>query len=624
MRPDGKPDHDWQERYRALVTTPEAAVREIRAGQRVFLGTGCAQPEALVQALCARSQELADTEIVHLLTVGDAPYAQESLSHNFSVNSFFIAPNVRDTIQHGLGDYTPILLSDIPELFSSGRLPLDAALIQVSPPDEEGFCSLGVSVDIVKSAAENAQVVIAEVNPCMPRTLGNSFLHVFDLDWLVPVDRPLPEIPQPEQTPETLAIGEHVASLVEDGATIEMGIGRVPQAVLAALADKKDLGIHTEMLTDALIPLIESGAVNGARKTIDRGKVVASFCLGTRRLYDFIDNNPLFSFHPTEYVNDLFIIGQQERMVSINVALEVDVTGQVCADSLGTQFYSGIGGQPDFNRGAARSRGGKAIIALPSTARDGAVSRIVTRLSPGAGVVTTRGDVHYVVTEHGVAYLHGKSIQERVLALISIAHPDFREGLLKEAIDCRYVRPELAEIGGKIVVAPKELRTTAVLEDGIQINLRPVHPTDEPKVRELFYGLSTRSLYTRFMGGVRWVSHRQLQRFVYVDHRNVACIVATLPAADGDEIIASAGYYLDPKTNRAEVDFVVKDAWQGKGIGGHLFRHLTAIARRNGLSGFTAEVLFDNKPMQALLRNSGLKTTARLEDGVYHFELDFG
>lgn len=616
-------DPQWQERYADMIATAQEAVAVVQPGQRVFVGTGCAQPLELVNALVARSNELVDTEIVHLLTLGEAPYAEKSLTTHFSVNSFFIASNVRDIIQRGMGDYTPIFLSDIPRLFDSGRLPLDVALIQVTPPDATGMCSLGVSVDIVKSAAENARVVIAQVNPKMPRTLGDSMLHVLDFDYLVPSDAAIIEEPPPEPGAATREIGEYVAALVEDGSTIELGIGEIPQAVLEFLKDKKELGIHTEMFTDAIIDLVESGAITGDRKTLDRGRVVASFVMGTKRLYDYIDNNPTFAFHPTEYVNDPFVIAQQHKMVAINVALEVDLTGQVCADSLGSKFYSGIGGQLDFNRGAARSHGGKAIIAMPSTARGGSVSRIVCHLSPGAGVVTTRGDVHYVVTEYGVAYLHGKSVQERALALMSIAHPKFREKLLREAMDAKYVRAELADFANKIVVGPKDIRTTFLLDDGMQITVRPVHPTDEPRVRELFYNLSQESLYTRFMSRMKWVPRKQMQEFVFIDHRNEVCIVATIPDSDGEDIIAMGGYYLDHRTNRAEVAFLVSDNFQSRHIGGFLLKHLTNIARRNGIAGFTAEVLDVNKPMQSVFQASGMKVRSQLRQGVYSYEMDF-
>jgi acyl-CoA hydrolase/GNAT superfamily N-acetyltransferase len=616
-------DTDWTTRYADMLATPAQAVRRIRPGQRVFIGTGCGQPLDLVHALTARGGELADTEILHLLTLGDAPYAVRELAQCFRVNSFFIADNVRDLIQEGLGDYTPIFLSDIPRLFSSGQVPLDAALIQVSPPDARGMCSLGISVDIVKSAAENARLVIAQVNPRMPRTLGDSMLHVYDLDVLVPVDTPLIEVQPPAPDDDTRRIGEFVAALVEDGSTVEFGIGQIPQAVIEFLREKHELGIHTEMFTDAIIDLIESGAVTGAHKTLDRNRVVASFCMGTRRLYDYIDGNPAFSFHPTEYVNDPVVIGQQHKQVAINVALEVDLTGQVCADSLGTQFYSGIGGQVDFNRGAARSRGGKAIIALPSTARHGTVSRIVTRLSPGAGVVTTRGDVHYVVTEFGTAYLHGKSVQERAMALISIAHPDFRATLLEEAVEARYVRRELADVGGKIVVGPPEFRTSHVLRDGTQINFRPIHPTDEPNLRDLFYALSQETIYYRFMSHMKHVPRKEIQNFVYINHRSDVAIVGTVPEAHGDEIVAIGRYYLNEKTNLAEVAFVVRDNWQNRGIGTFLLNYLSELARRNGIGGFTAEVLRENRAMQRVFNKCPFKVTSVPNDDVTSFRMEF-
>jgi len=625
MNPSHQPsyDPDWRQKYHGMIATPAEAVKHVKPGQRIFIGTGCAQPAQLVSALVARSGELADTEIVHLLTFGDAPYAEKQLVEHFRVNSFFIAENVRDIIQQGFGDYTPIFLSDIPRLFASGQLPLDVALIQVTPPDERGMCSLGISVDIVKSAAENAGLVIAQLNARMPRTLGDTLLHVHDLDVLVPADEPLYEVHPPLPTEVTRRIGQHVASLIEDGSTIEVGIGQIPQAVLEYLRDKKDLGIHTEMFTDTLIDMIECGAVTGRRKSIDRGKIVASFCLGTQKLYDYVDGNNLFSFRPTEYVNDPFVISQQAKMVAINVALEVDLTGQVCADSLGTRFFSGIGGQVDFNRGAARSLGGKAIIALPSTAQDGRVSRIVSRLSPGAGVVTTRGDVHYLVTEYGVAYLHGKSVQERALALITIAHPDYREKLLEEAIECKYVRQELAEVEGRVRVLAPELKTSMLLDDGTQINLRPIQPTDEPLIKDLFYALSEHTVYYRFASHLKRLPQKQIRDFVYIDHRHDVAIAATLPAPHGEDIIAIGRYYLDERTNRAEVAFVVRDEWQDRGIGTFLLKYLITLARRAGIAGFTAEVLKENKPMMTVMNKSGCKVRSILREGAYSVQLDF-
>ncbi len=629
-------DTDWQNKYSDMIMTADNAVAQIRPGQRVFIGSGVAQPLHLIQALVARHSELADTQVVSSLTLGDAPYAYKELADYFSVNTFFVSANVRNMIQEGYGDYTPLSFSDIPDLLASGEMPIDVALIQVTPPDLQGRCSLGVSVDFVKAATANAGFVVAQVNPQMPWTSGDSLVNVLDLDVLVPVDEPLIETSYAgfiddvqtgawasDARAIAQSIGEHIASLVEDGSTVEVGIGRIPHAVISLLKDKKDLGIHTEMITDEIIPLVETGVITGNQKSMDRGKIVTSFAMGTKKLYDFVDNNPAFSFNPTEYVNNPFIIGQQNKMVAINTALEVDLTGQVCSDSLGTRFYSGIGGQADFNQGAGLSDGGRAIIALPSTAEGGKVSRIVPTLQPGAGVVTTRGAVHYVVTEYGVAYLHGKSIQERAMALITIAHPDFREELLAKAIEYKWLRPELADVEGRFFVGPKELRTTMLLDDGTLISFRAMNPTDEPATRDLFYSLSQETIYYRYMSHMKRIPRKQLQNFVYIDHRNEVAILGTIPEAHGEEIIAIGRYYLDQKTNRAEVAFVVRDDWQRRGIGSFIMKHLANIAKRNGIAGFTAEVMRDNKAMQAVVNHSGMKVTSKLNDGVFHYEMNF-
>ncbi len=622
-------DGDWQKKYSDMITTSAGALARLRPGQRVFVATGCAEPLALVSAMTDRAGQLADVEIIQLITKGDAPYADKRLADCFTINSFFIGSNVRDMIQEGLGNYTPILMSDVPRLLHSGRLPLDVALIQVTPPDSRGKVSLGISVDIVRSAAENASLVIAQVNPHMPWTHGDSLLDINDLDLLVPVDAPLIERLSHPPHEVSKKIGREVAALIPDGATVEFGLGRVPgvgripQAVMDFLHDKKDLGIHTEMISDSIIGLLESGAVTGARKTIDRGRITTSFCMGTKKLYDYVDDNPLFRFRPTEYVNDSNIIGKQQRMVSINMALEIDLTGQVCSDSVAGRFYSGIGGQVDFNRGAARSDGGRAVITMPSTDKDGR-SRIVTTLEPGSGVVISRGTVHYVVTEYGTAFLHGKSIQERVMALISIAHPDFREQLFQEAVEARYLRPELAGLGNRFMVPGEEsMRTSFLLDDGTQVSFRSILPTDEPHMRDLLYNLSQETIYYRFMSRQQRFTHRQILDFVYIDHRRDVAIVGTVPEAHGEEIIAVGRYYLNSRNNRAEVAFVVRDGWQNKGIGSFMFRHLIAIARRNGIAGFTAEVLRDNYRMQAIFNHSGYRVQSRLEDEVYSFVIDF-
>jgi acyl-CoA hydrolase len=416
------------------------AVSAVRSGDRVYIHPGCAEPEILVDALVARADELLGVEIVHLMTMGAAGYVAPGMERHFRHNSLFTGANVRSAIHAGRADFTPIFLSEVPRLFTERLLPIDVALIQVSPPDEHGFMSFGVGVDCTKAAAESARTVIAQVNPRMPRTLGDSFIHRSKIHHLVHHESPLLELP-PDNIggPEAQAIGVHVAELIEDGSTLQTGIGAIPDAVLDNLRSKRDLGMHTEMFSDGIVRLVEAGVVNNERKTLHRGKIVASFMLGTRTLYQFVDNNPLIELHPSDYVNDPFVISRHERMVAINSALQVDLTGQVCADSLGHRNYSGFGGQLDFIRGAARSRSGKAIIALPATARGGTISRLVPVLSPGSGVTTTRADVHYVVTEHGVAHLFGRTIRERARALIAIADPRFRDELRAEAAKLNYL-----------------------------------------------------------------------------------------------------------------------------------------------------------------------------------------
>lgn len=621
-------DPDWRQRYRAMTVTAKEAVARLQPGQRVFIGTGCAEPVELVQALVERANELSDLEIIHLLTKGEAPYAVPELANCFRVNSFFIGHNVRGQIQQGQGDYTPIMLSDLPRLFNSGRMPIDAALIQVTPPDRHGRVNLGISVDIVKSAAENASLVIALVNEKMPFTFGDSMLDINDLDILVPTNTPLLERPSKPTHAATDIIARHIAALIEDGSTIQFGmgripgVGRIPQAVMNFLKDKHDLGIHTEMLSDSVIALLQSGAVTGRNKCIDRGKIVVSFCMGTQKLYDLVDRNPAFCFKPSDYVNDPYIISRNEKMVSINMAMEIDLTGQVCTDSAGEKFYSGIGGQIDFNRGAARSKDGKPIIVI-SALDEHKHSRILTRLSPGAGVGITRADVHYVVTEYGVAYLHGKTVQDRALALISIAHPDFREQLFREAIEANLIRREHADVEGGFVITSTGKQKTITLDDGVQITLRPVKPTDEQGIKNLVYALSQETLYYRFMTHSKRFGAKQILDFVYVDHRKNVAIVATVPEVQGEEIVGAGRYFLDERSNRAEIAFVVRDEWQGRGIGSMLFNYLVTIARQSGIAGFTAEVLRDNLKMQNILNKSGLKVTQHLEDDIYCFTLDF-
>jgi acetyl-CoA hydrolase len=423
----------WLEKYLEKRRTAEEAVKAIRSGDCVYIHPGCAEPEQLVKTMVARADELRKVKVIHILTRGIADYVRPEMSESFRHVALFSGANVRDAINEGRADFVPVFLSEIESLFSRGALPIDIALIHVSPPDEHGFCSFGAGVDTTKTAAECARTVIAQVNPKMPRTLGDSFIHLNKIHQIVEVNDDLLEFPMGTISDIAMRIGRHIADLIEDGSTLQLGIGEIPDAVLNYLTEKKHLGIHSEMVSDGVIDLIDKGIITNERKTLHPGKILIGFVLGTRRLFEYINNNPVFEFHPSQYINDPFVISRNDKQVAINSAIEVDLTGQVCADSIGYSFYSGIGGQVDFVRGSARSKGGKPIIALRSTAVNDTFSRIVPHLKQGAGVVTTRGDVHYVVTEFGVAYLHGKTVRERCRSLINIAHPKFREELERNA-----------------------------------------------------------------------------------------------------------------------------------------------------------------------------------------------
>ncbi len=429
----------WRSKYNEKVVTADEAVRVIKSGDNIIVQPGCAAPLELIRAMVRRKDELYGVNIYHILIVGDLPYTQPGMEKHFKHKAFFIGANTRQAVNEGRAEFIPIPLSEVTLLFKRGIIEADVALINVSPPDEHGFCSYGIDVGNIKTPAEKAKVVIAQINREMPRGLGNSFIHINKIDYIVEHTEPLMELPQvdPNATPAQLEvyekIGLYIAEMIEDGSTLQMGIGAIPDAVMKNLRGKKDLGIHTEMFSDGIVDLVEEGVITGEKKTLHPGKIIAGFVLGTKKAFNYIDNNPVFEFHPQEYVNNPFVISQNKKMVAINSAIEIDLTGQVCADSLGTKLYSGIGGQLDFIRGAAHSEGGKPIIALPSTTKDLKYSRIVPTLKPGAGVVTTRGDVHYVVTEYGVAHLFGKSIQERARALINIAHPKFRDELTEFA-----------------------------------------------------------------------------------------------------------------------------------------------------------------------------------------------
>lgn len=431
----------WQSIYQSKITTAEEAIRAVKSGDRVFLTGNCSIPKVLLAALVDYAPEVEDVEITHALTLGSSDYVADGMEDHVRVNTMFIGANVRKAVQEGRADFTPVFLSEFTLLFKQGFLPLDVALVHLSPPDEHGFCSFGVESGLTKTPAESAHIIVAEVNQQMPRTLGDTFIHVSKIDYVVSVDYPLMEMPMSEGEPSELAqeIAGHIAQLIPDEATMQMGIGAIPDAVLGYLYDKTDLGVHTELFSDGVIDLVEAGVINNARKTLHQGKITAGFVIGTRRLYEFIHDNPIIELHRTEYVNDPFVIAQNDRQVAINSAIEIDLTGQVCADSIGPKLYSGVGGQLDFIYGASRSKDGVPVIALPATAKDGKISRIVPLLKQGAGVVTTRNHVRYVVTEYGVADLYGKTIRQRARLLINIAAPEFRDQLAHAARRLHYL-----------------------------------------------------------------------------------------------------------------------------------------------------------------------------------------
>jgi acyl-CoA hydrolase/ribosomal protein S18 acetylase RimI-like enzyme len=608
----------WQDRYREKIATADEAVGLVLPGRRILVGSGAAEPVRLVEALVGRALTLDDNEVVHLLTLGPAPYVKPELGPHLRHSAFFIGENVRQAVADGRADYIPVFLSEIPSLIRSRRIRIDVALIQVSPPDAHGYVSLGVSVDIVRAAVDTAALVLAEVNPHMPRTLGDSFIHVSALAKLVPVDDPLHERAPEPLDEESREIGRLVASLIPDGATLQTGIGRIPDAVLAALSHRHDLGVHTEMLSDGIMALAEAGVITGRRKTLLPGKMVTSFVMGSRKLYEWVHDHPGVELRPSEFTNDPVTIARNDRMISINSALEVDLTGQVAADTLGGRFYSGIGGQVDFIRGAAKSRDGKAIIALRSTARDGKVSRIRPAFGEGAGIVTSRGDVRYVVTEFGIAELWGKTIRERARALIAIAHPDFRGELTDQAKARHYVFPDQAIPSARY---PWKEARTEKLPNGDELMVRPIALADERAVQDLLYRLSDESAYKRFFAYRKRHPHEEILELVDLDYENNMGLVACAPAT-GD-VIAMARYDLDGATRLGDIAFVVRDDWQRRGVGSLLMKRMIEVARARGVAGFQADVLASNKVMLAVFHKSGLHFEGSIEGGIYHLEARF-
>jgi acyl-CoA hydrolase/GNAT superfamily N-acetyltransferase len=607
---------------------PEAAIfSRIHRGDTIFISTGCGEPQYLVGALIdyvkSHPNAFFDAEVFHVWTLGVAPYTDEKFKRNFRHNSFFIGNNTRAAVNQGLADYSPIFLSQIPRLFHLKRVPVDVALIQTSSPDKHGYMSLGVSVDITKAATENASLVIAQVNANMPRVHGDGFIHITDVDFILPYDEPLLEYQASVDDDVAQRIGKYVSRLIEDGDTIQVGYGSIPNAILSNLVDKKHLGVHTELLSDGIVELIQKGVIDNSRKSLNRGKTIATFCMGRRETYEFIHDNPSVEFRTVDYTNNPLIIAQHENMTAINSALEVDLTGQATAESIGKVFYSGIGGQADFMRGAVLARNGKTILTLPSTAERGTISRITPFLKEGAGVTLNRGDIHYVVTEYGIAYLHGKNIRERAMELIAIAHPKFRPSLIQEAKQLNLIYKDQAFMPGKRGEYPEDLETYRTTKAGLEIQLRPVKISDEPLLKDFFYSLSDRSLYRRFISVRKDMPHEMLQDFVVIDYTKEMVILAVIGEEDREKVIGVGQYAIDAMTHSAEVAFVVRDDYQRKGIGRELLSYLTYLAKKQGLLGFTAEVLIENTPMLHLFESMGFDIQRRSNEGVYELRMAF-
>jgi len=617
----------WKERFPEKFVTPDQAFSHIHRGDRIFVGTGCGKPQFLVEEMVRYVKDhpkaFFDAEVLHVWTLGVAPYVHEEFKRNFRHNAFFISANTREEVNQGLADYTAIFLSQVPDLFYRRVVPIDVALVQVSPPDRYGYMSLGISVDIGRAAVDTAGCVICQVNSQMPRVHGDSFIHIDDVDCIIPHDEPLLEYES--EVPDEIAhrIGRYVARLVEDGSTIQVGYGRIPNAVLANLSEKEHLGVHTELLSDGIVELMKQGVIDNSRKSLDRNKTVASFSMGHRETYEYLSDNPAVEFRPVQYTNDPMIIARQERMTAINTALSIDLTGQATAESIGRVFYSGIGGQADFMRGAVLAPKGKSILVLESTAKGGEVSRIVPILPEGTGVTLTRGDVHYVVTEYGIAYLHGKNVRERAMELIGIAHPKFRPWLLREAKGLNLIYKDQAYVPGERGQYPEELETYRTTKAGLEITLRPVKLSDEPLLKDFFYSLSDQSIYKRFISARTDMPHERLQEFAVIDYTREMVILAVIGEPGQERVIGLGQYGIDETTHTAEVALVVRDDYQNKGIGTELLKYLTYLAKRQGLLGFTAEVLVGNQPMMHLFEKAGFAIEKRREAGVYELRMLF-
>lgn len=623
-----KEQFKYLSKYKDKQVSKEEAISEfIKPANRIFIDSGCSEPVELTKELIKQGPNLPDVEIFHFLSLSDLDYYEPigGIEDLFRHNALFIGKSLRKYIKSGQADYTPMLLSEIPRLFKSGQIHLDTALIQVSPPDKYGFCSFGINVDIVKPLAESADRVVAEINPRMPRTLGDSFINMDEIDAFVPIEHDIIEFGYGEIDENARKIADFVSSLVEDESTIQMGIGEIPNAVTEKLSEKKNLGIHSEVFSDGIVDLVEEGVVTCKKKTLHKDKIICSFVMGSQRLYDFVDDNPMVEFHPCDYCNDPYIISQNNKQVAINAALSVDLTGQVNSDSLGHKFYSGIGGQVDFIRGAGRCKNGKPIMVLPSTAtlaNGERVSRIVSQLQPGSGVVVTRGDVHYVVTEWGIAYLFGKSVRERVLEMINIAHPDFREELLEHAKEWNYIYSDQKlprSVEGRISVYPGKYETELELDNGKTIFMRPIKSTDERMLQELHYSLDKQDRYFRFFSPVQDFRHKKMQPMVNIDYQRNFILVCI----HEKQIIAVGGFFKTSDPSVGELAFITHEDWRGLGITKFLLEYLVQIGRELNYRAFSGSILLENKAMLHIINKAGYSLEFKsIEGGVYEFIMD--
>ncbi len=619
----------FKKEYPQKFASEKVIFSNIQAGARIFIGTACGEPQYLVKALIkyveSNPKAFFDTEILHVWTLGVAPYTDEKFQSNFRHNSFFVGNNTREVVNKGLADYTPVFLSQVPALFRSGIIPIDVALVQTSLPDRHGYLSLGISVDIVKTAVQKAPLVIVQVNSEMPRVHGDSFIHIEDVDYILPHDEPLLEYEA--SVPDDIAdcIGKYVAEIVEDGDTIQVGYGSLPNAILTNLYHKKNLGVHTELLGDGIVSLMKKGVVNNFRKSVDCGKTMASFCMGKKDTYDFVRDNPAIEFRGIDYTNNPLVISNIKNIVAINSVLEMDLTGQATAESLGKTLYSGIGGQADFIRGASLAPGGKAVIALQSTTEGGEKSRIVPYLMEGASSTLTRGDIAYVVTEYGRAYLHGKNMRERAMDLISIAHPKFRAWLIEEAKKRSLIYADQAFVPGKRGEWPSELEIYRTTKKGIRVLLRPVKINDEPLLKDFFYSLSEKSRYKRFVSARKDMPHELLQKeFMAIDYTEEMQILAVIESKGKSEITGVGQYGIYPGTLSAEVAVVVKDEYQNKGLGEEILSYLVFLASKQGLLSLQAEILQDNVQVLHILENLGFETEKRISGNAIILKLLLG